>query len=228
MIRLTTPQPPEKLSAETRPSRQCKLQGCSRRAKPRLAGKYPGMKKEKATEWRSNVEGSLGLPALRHDALRHAADAALLASQRKSRLGMPGCWSCSEVIEEENRKGNIHLWVRFVRKSPELKWLIQSENWAGRGYARLAACGPAPLAFVPVCVCVCVSLTPCARPRRRKQKKKEEIKFCRCAERFFQPPPFNFLHFLSPPSSSSSPKPTIPPQKSLWFRTFSCAHTHTV
>lgn len=48
MIRLTTPQPPQKLSAETRPSRQRKLQGCSRRVKPRLAGKNPGMKKEKS------------------------------------------------------------------------------------------------------------------------------------------------------------------------------------
>lgn len=102
-IRLTTPQPPEKLSTETGPFRQRKLPGCSRRAKPRLAGKHPGIKKEKATECRLNVEGSLGLLALRHDALRHAADAALLAAQRKGRLGAPGRRTCSEVIEEENQ-----------------------------------------------------------------------------------------------------------------------------
>lgn len=48
--------------------------------------KNPREKEKKATEWRSNVEGGLGLPALWHGAHRHAADGAARSSWQLSTL----------------------------------------------------------------------------------------------------------------------------------------------
>lgn len=90
MIRLTTPRPPEKLSAETRPSRQRKLQGCSRRAKPRLAGKKSWDEKGKKQQSEDQMSKA-ALASRRSDTMPSAT------------LLMPHFWPHREKADSERR-----------------------------------------------------------------------------------------------------------------------------